>query len=94
MLSFIRRNENRNFQTKEAVNMKKIVIAVMFVVLASWVVFPSLSLSKPEFAKETGEPCKTCHVKPIKGDENLTDVGKCFKAKATKTKEDLAACKK
>lgn len=70
--------------------MKKIVIAVMFVLFASWVVVPSMSFGTAEFAKkEKNEPCKTCHVKPMKGDENLTDAGKCYKEK-----KDLAACKK
>lgn len=70
--------------------MKKIVVSVVVVLVACWVVFPSVGISKPEFAKkENNAPCTTCHVKPVKGDENLNDVGKCYKEK-----NNLAECKK
>ena len=73
----------------EEVNMKKIVMSLAVVLVASWIVFPSVGMSKPEFAKKEGNvPCTTCHVKPAKGDENLNPVGKCYK-----DKQDFAACK-
>jgi len=68
--------------------MKKTILAVAVLVVASWCV-SSMSVAKPEFAKKEGKPCITCHVKPMKGDENLNPVGKCYKEK-----KDLAACTK
>lgn len=68
--------------------MRRIVIAMVFVLFVSWVVFPSLGFSKADFVK--GEPCKTCHEgAPVK-DGKLTKVGECYKGQATK---DLSKCK-
>lgn len=68
--------------------MKKIVVGTLFVVLATWVLFPGLGLTTAEIAKkENSAPCAKCHVKPLKGDENLNDCGKIYK-----DKKDLKAC--
>ena len=66
--------------------MKKAMLAVAVLVAASWLV-TSTSFAKPEFAKKEGKPCTACHVKPMKGDENLNPVGKCYKEK-----KDFKAC--
>jgi len=68
--------------------MKKTALATLAVLAATWVVLPTLGFATPDFAKKEGKPCTTCHVKPVKGDENLNPVGKCYKEK-----KDLAACK-
>lgn len=68
--------------------MKKVLLGTLLVAVASWVVFPSLGYSTPDFSKKEGNaPCTKCHVKPMKGDENLNPVGKCYK-----DKKDLKAC--
>ena len=67
--------------------MKKTALATLAVLAATWVVLPTLGFATADFAKKEGKPCKTCHAKPMKGDENLNDVGKCYKEK-----KDLAAC--
>lgn len=69
--------------------MKKVMLAVAVVVLGAWVLFPTLGFSTAEIAKKEGKPCTACHTKPIKGDENLNEVGKCYKEK-----KDFAACEK
>lgn len=71
--------------------MKKTVLAVLVVLAASWVIYPMVGFTKADFEK--GKPCTVCHTKPIKGDENLNDVGKCYKAQPD-GKKDLAACEK
>lgn len=67
---------------------RKVLLGVLLAVGASWVVLPATGYPKPEFAKKEGNvPCTTCHIKPGKGDENLKDVGKCYREK-----KDLKAC--
>jgi hypothetical protein len=69
--------------------MKKSVLVALVAVIASWVLLPTLGLTTVELGKKEGKPCTLCHVKPVKGDENLNDVGKCYKEK-----KDLKACEK
>ena len=69
--------------------MRKTALAVAVLIAASWLV-SSVSFAKPEFTKKEGNAvCTKCHVKPMKGDENMNDVGKCYKEK-----KDLKACEK
>ncbi len=68
--------------------MKKTVLVTLAVVAATWILLPSLGLTTVDMGKKEGKPCTACHVKPIKGDENLNAVGKCYKEK-----KDMAACK-
>ena len=67
--------------------MKKIAMLSVVALVGMWMVLPSVGFSKPEFAKKEDKPCTFCHVKPMKGDENLNAVGKCYKEK-----KDLKAC--
>ncbi|MBI2092825.1 MAG: hypothetical protein HYY43_00630 [Deltaproteobacteria bacterium] len=69
--------------------MKKSVLVALVAVVASWVLLPTLGLTTAEIGKKEGKPCTFCHVKPMKGDENLNDVGKCYKEK-----KDVKACEK
>lgn len=66
--------------------MKKLLLAVVAV---AWLAVPMVGFSTVEIGKKEGKPCTACHVKPIKGDENLNDVGKCYKEK-----KDLKVCEK
>lgn len=75
---------------KKEDGMKRTVLGVTAVTLAAWLLSPALGLATGEFAKkEGGAPCTKCHVKPMKGDENLNAAGKCYKAQE---KKDLKAC--
>jgi len=70
-------------------NMKKTALAVAAVLAMAWLI-PATGFTTAEIGKkEGGAPCTKCHVKPLKGDENLNDVGKCYKEK-----KDLKACEK
>lgn len=69
--------------------MRKAILGTLVMLLACWIVFPSMGISKPEYATKEKVACTVCHIKPAKGDENLNEVGKCYKEK-----KDLAACKK
>lgn len=79
--------------------MRKVILGTSVMLLACWIVFPSMGISKPTFVDKLDKaPCATCHVKPMKGEENLNKVGKCVSEKIKKsskdpTKEDLEACK-
>jgi cytochrome c2 len=58
-------------------------------VLAGLAVTTLPTKATPAYAKATGKPCTTCHVKvgamaDMKKDPNLNAVGKCFKAQADK----------
>lgn len=66
--------------------MKKLLLAVVAV---AFLAVPMVGFTTVEIGKKEGKPCTACHVKPIKGDENLNDVGKCYK-----TKKDMKACEK
>jgi hypothetical protein len=66
--------------------MKKIVVGTLFVVattLVAGVGYSTVDMSN----KENKAPCTKCHVKPMKGDENLNAFGKCYKEK-----KDAKAC--
>ena len=68
--------------------MKKVLLGTLALLVATWIVFPTTGLTTADFAKKEGNaPCTKCHVKPMKGDENLNAVGKCYK-----DKKDLKAC--
>jgi len=68
--------------------MKKLVLAAVVVVFAAWVLLPATGFTTADMSKKEGNaPCTKCHVKPMKGDENLNAVGKCYKEK-----QDLKAC--
>lgn len=66
--------------------MKKLVLAVTAVALFG---LPLAVHATAELGKKEGKPCTACHTKPMKGDENLNAVGKCYKEK-----KDLKACEK
>jgi len=67
--------------------MKK--FAVLAVAVCMSLAFATTVFATAELGKKESKPCSACHVKPVKGDENLNAVGKCYKEK-----KDLAACEK
>lgn len=68
--------------------MKKIVVGTLAVVLASWVLFPSMGLTTADMAKKEGnKPCTTCHDAGKFTKEGVNAVGKCYAEK-----KDLKAC--
>lgn len=70
--------------------MKKVMFAVVAVAFVLCLVYSKAGIATSDIAKKEGNaPCTKCHVKPVKGDENLNDVGKCYKEKS-----DLKACDK
>ncbi len=67
--------------------MKKVTLGIAILLFAGWLLYPAAGMTTADFSKKEGVPCTKCHVKPMKGDENLNAVGKCYKEK-----KDLAAC--
>lgn len=61
-------------------NKLRTTLVLAVAVCLSWVFAASLFATAKD-AKDTGKACTFCHVKPVKGDENLNEVGKCFKEK-------------
>lgn len=74
----------------------KMMIASVVVAFFGVVLFSTAAMSKPEFAKATGQQCTACHVQA--GKPELNAVGKCVKGKLTGDKKapekaDYEACK-
>lgn len=68
--------------------LSKLFSVIAIVSLISWLAISTV-YATAEIGKKEGKACTVCHVKPVKGDENLNDTGKCYKEK-----KDLKACEK
>jgi len=69
------------------------VVVPAGILMSGLLLFTSMGLAKPEYAKKENTKCVTCHSK-MEGKEamakNLTDVGKCYK----ENNHSMATCKK
>ncbi len=66
--------------------MKKVALAVLAVVVTSWLVVPTVGFTTAKIAKDSGKKCLDCHtaIPKDKADPKLSDAGKKFQEEQKK----------